>query len=344
MLTLPCVQVAGAHQAAAGEQPQVRGNSCGEASISQHCLPHKAHRLLAFMPTWCLLCQLLACMRKPLSRKPPLRLLVLQSLPESLRLYNVVALTLGPEPVPILGLRVWNYNKSAADTARGAKRCIVLAGAPVASGGRMVKVGYTAKSVDRRLCPFLVLGDAADHRPFALHARSHTAETALSTRLAPACRWRGGVAAWWHPAAKGTRHRGSGLWAAHPAEHGLAAGPRLPGCWACPAAWVPRSGAGSGGSGAAAHQRAGRRRGQAEPTARKAGGGGFRSQGVGRGHCLGLQHAGPHSSVGVCAAVSLGRRAGCGVGVGVQQGVCRQVEAWACTLRKHQVEISATAK
>jgi hypothetical protein len=53
----------------------------------------------------------------------------LQGLPDSLKQYNALVVTLGQEPVPILGLRVWNYNKNPADTARGVKRCIVLAGA-----------------------------------------------------------------------------------------------------------------------------------------------------------------------------------------------------------------------
>ena len=45
-----------------------------------------------------------------------------------MRPFNLLALMLGEEPVPILGLRVWNYNKNPADTARGIKRCVVLAG------------------------------------------------------------------------------------------------------------------------------------------------------------------------------------------------------------------------
>ncbi|GAB4816700.1 hypothetical protein N2152v2_003746 [Parachlorella kessleri] len=48
-------------------------------------------------------------------------------IPDSLKDYNVLVITLGEEPVPVLGLRFWNYNKSPADTTRGLKRCIVLA-------------------------------------------------------------------------------------------------------------------------------------------------------------------------------------------------------------------------
>lgn len=55
-------------------------------------------------------------------------LLRLQAVPESLEQYNLLSVTLGEEAVPILGLRVWNYNKNPADTARGVKRCVVLAG------------------------------------------------------------------------------------------------------------------------------------------------------------------------------------------------------------------------
>ncbi len=62
--------------------------------------------------------------------------LLAQAVPETLRQYNLLVVTLGEEPVPVLGLRAWNYNKSAADTARGIKRCIVLAGAGVRTGGR----------------------------------------------------------------------------------------------------------------------------------------------------------------------------------------------------------------
>ena len=54
----------------------------------------------------------------------------LQGIPDSLKDYNVLAVTLGEEPVSVLGLRFWNYNKSPADTTRGLKRCIVLAGQP----------------------------------------------------------------------------------------------------------------------------------------------------------------------------------------------------------------------
>lgn len=50
-------------------------------------------------------------------------------LPEAVSPYNL--LLVGLEAAgPVTGLRVWNYNKSPADTARGVKRMIVLAGAP----------------------------------------------------------------------------------------------------------------------------------------------------------------------------------------------------------------------
>jgi hypothetical protein len=49
------------------------------------------------------------------------------ALPEVLRAFNLLALTL-EAPAAVSALRLWNYNKNAADTARGVKRVVVLAG------------------------------------------------------------------------------------------------------------------------------------------------------------------------------------------------------------------------
>jgi len=49
------------------------------------------------------------------------------TLPEAARPYNVLSVRL-PAATALAGLRVWNYNKSPQDTARGVKRMLVLAG------------------------------------------------------------------------------------------------------------------------------------------------------------------------------------------------------------------------
>lgn len=50
------------------------------------------------------------------------------ALPEAARAYNVLRVALPPGGAAVTNLRVWNYNKSATDTARGVKRMLVLAG------------------------------------------------------------------------------------------------------------------------------------------------------------------------------------------------------------------------
>ncbi|PSC76354.1 N-methyltryptophan oxidase [Micractinium conductrix] len=49
------------------------------------------------------------------------------ALPEAARAYNVLRVALPPGGAAVTNLRVWNYNKSATDTARGVKRMLVLA-------------------------------------------------------------------------------------------------------------------------------------------------------------------------------------------------------------------------
>ena len=48
-------------------------------------------------------------------------------LPEATRPFNLLTIRL-PAGSQVAGLRLWNYNKSAQDTARGVKRMLVLAG------------------------------------------------------------------------------------------------------------------------------------------------------------------------------------------------------------------------
>lgn len=58
------------------------------------------------------------------------------ALPDAARPYNALLLRLVPPAgggsgggsVAVSGLRIWNYNKSPQDTARGVKRMVVLAG------------------------------------------------------------------------------------------------------------------------------------------------------------------------------------------------------------------------
>jgi hypothetical protein len=49
------------------------------------------------------------------------------ALPEAARPFNLLTIRL-PAGSQVAGLRVWNYNKSPQDTARGVKRMLVLAG------------------------------------------------------------------------------------------------------------------------------------------------------------------------------------------------------------------------
>lgn len=51
-------------------------------------------------------------------------------LPEAARPFNLLTIRL-PAGSQVAGLRVWNYNKSPQDTARGVKRMLVLAGGRV---------------------------------------------------------------------------------------------------------------------------------------------------------------------------------------------------------------------
>lgn len=50
------------------------------------------------------------------------------SLPDAVQAFNVLTVRLPAGGALLSGLRVWNYNKSPADTARGVKRMLVLAG------------------------------------------------------------------------------------------------------------------------------------------------------------------------------------------------------------------------
>ena len=50
------------------------------------------------------------------------------SLPEAAKAFNILSVRMPAGGAWLSGLRVWNYNKSAADTARGVKRMLVLAG------------------------------------------------------------------------------------------------------------------------------------------------------------------------------------------------------------------------
>jgi hypothetical protein len=93
------------------------------AECSEHCKPR---RWLAPLRRQLSGAVLAACAS---ARPSPDR----ASLPDAARAHNLLVLTLD-QPAPLSGLRVWNYNKSAADTARGVKRMVVLAGECQAGG------------------------------------------------------------------------------------------------------------------------------------------------------------------------------------------------------------------
>ena len=113
-----------------------------------------------------------------------------EPLPEAARPFNLLAIRL-PAGSQVAGLRLWNYNKSPQDTARGVKRMLVLAGGWVralrGSDWLMIASRWLWIAVRLMLC---MTGFLAHRLPV----------TPLS------CRWCGSVPARWRAGAACPRH------------------------------------------------------------------------------------------------------------------------------------------
>lgn len=108
------------------------------------------------------------------------------TLPEALRSSNLLTLSL-EGPMAVSGLRLWNYNKTAADTARGVKRMVVFAG----EGCRDSRQGtqpLCSAHLSRRIGAVAALAC----EPRCLHQRHQ--QTAKTWMLCPLCRRCRGVA------------------------------------------------------------------------------------------------------------------------------------------------------